>query len=92
MSSSVTPPNITPSPRALHKAIVHPLRKDGANAVEGRLRFSHLTVKGSLPLAAFDETAFLLAGAGAGVAIAASPVIIVILDAGLHISIEERGA
>ena len=71
---------MTPSPRALQSAIVHPLRSDGANAVEGRLRLSHLTVNGSLPLAAFDEAVcFLLAGAGVDAADGSSALIMVIL-------------
>lgn len=44
VSSSVTPPNMTPTPFAAHKAIVHPLRRQGAYASEGRLRLSHLKV------------------------------------------------
>lgn len=34
-------------PFAVHRAIVQPDRRDGANAVDERLRFSHLEVSGS---------------------------------------------
>ena len=44
MSSSVTPPNNTLIPFAAQRAIVHPLRKEGAYASDGLLRFSHLKV------------------------------------------------
>lgn len=44
VSSSVTPPNITPMFLALHNAMVHPTRRAGAYAVDGRFRRSHLKV------------------------------------------------
>lgn len=47
VSSSVTPPNIIPILFADHSAIVQPDRIEGAKAVEGLLRFSHLIVRGS---------------------------------------------
>jgi len=44
VSSSVTPPNNTPMLFAVQRVIVHPLRKEGAYASDGLLRFSHKKV------------------------------------------------
>lgn len=46
-----------------HRAIVHPDRKDGAYAVEGLFRFSHLSTNGSaedLPVVGVSELSVIL--------------------------------
>jgi hypothetical protein len=59
VSSSVTPPNRIPVLLAAHDAILQPERSDGANAVDGRFRLSHLIFKGTL-FFDFDVVAIVL--------------------------------
>jgi hypothetical protein len=58
----VTPPNRIPVLFAGHSVMVHPDLNEGAYAVDGLLRRSHLSIRGSLNSAALR--AILEGGAG----------------------------